>query len=441
LNAALSLRMISLQINKVLRMKYRILVLGGGGREHAMVSKIVESSLCEACFCAPGNPGIAMLSSILPVGVEDFEGIEKIILDHKINMVVVGPEVPLVLGVTDYLKSKFEDIIIVGPSKVGAMLEGSKAVAKEFMKRHNVPTASYIEVTNANLEEGLAHIATGKGPYVLKADGLASGKGVLIIDDVEEAKIELKAMVGGKFGGASEKVVIEQFLSGIEFSLFALTDGKDYILLPEAKDYKRIGEGDTGLNTGGMGAISPVPFYSGDFKNKVIASIVKPTIEGLKKDQIDYKGFVFFGLIKVGDLPYVIEYNCRMGDPETEAVFPRITSDIVEAFVAMDQGKLSDYTFSASEMKAATVITVSGGYPESFEKGYEIEGLHLINDSIIFHSGTSSKDGKVVTAGGRVLAITTLAPTKEEAVSKSLAAAEKISYKNKYFRKDIGFDL
>jgi phosphoribosylamine--glycine ligase len=355
--------------------------------------------------------------------------------------VVVGPEVPLVLGITDELTASYPNLIIVGPKKEGAMLEGSKGVAKAFMQRHSIPTAAYLEITLQNLNDGIKHIDDHQGPYVLKADGLASGKGVLIIDDKDEAKKELVDMINGKFGRASEKVVIEQFLSGIEFSLFVLTDGNDYVILPEAKDYKRIGEADTGLNTGGMGAVSPVPFYQGDFKTKVIDKVVIPTVAGLKKDRIDYCGFIFFGLIMVDDEPYVIEYNCRMGDPETEAVFPRIKSDIVEAFVCMHQGALDKYSMIIDDNTAATVILVSGGYPGDFEKGLEIVGVDDIEGSIVFHSGTTIKDNALVTDGGRVLAITTLAQTKDQAVGKSLKNAEKISFKNKYFRSDIGFDL
>ncbi len=423
-------------------MGYKILVIGGGGREHAIINKIVESPLCDACFALPGNPGIGTIATNLEIPIFDFDKILAAIKVHNIQMVIVGPEVPLVDGIVDFLKEELPALMVVGPKKYAAQLEGSKAFAKEFMMRHQIPTATYIEVTKENLQVGIEHIQKNKGPYVLKADGLASGKGVLIIDDAKTAEMELKTMLDGKFGDASLKVVIEQFLDGIEFSVFALTDGKDYIILPEAKDYKRIGEGDTGLNTGGMGAISPVPFFDEVLRNKVIEQIIEPTIKGFDKDNIDFNGFVFFGLIKVGNEPFVIEYNCRMGDPETEAVFPRIKSDVVEAFISLSQGKLKDYQLIIDEKAAATIILVSGGYPEDFKKGFPVKGAKNINDSIVFHSGTTTNsNGEVLTNGGRVLAITTLHENWKDALATSKQNAEKIDFKGKYYRKDIGFDL
>lgn len=423
-------------------MGYKILVIGGGGREHAIINKIVESPQCEVCFALPGNPGIGTIATNLEIPIFDFDKILDAIKVHKIELVIVGPEVPLVDGIVDFLKEELPSLMVVGPKKYAAQLEGSKAFAKEFMMRHQIPTAAYIEVTKENLQVGIDHIHQNEGPYVLKADGLASGKGVLIIEDAKTAEMELKTMLDGKFGDASLKVVIEQFLDGIEFSVFALTDGKDYIILPEAKDYKRIGEGDTGLNTGGMGAISPVPFFDEVLRDKVIERIIDPTIKGFEKDNIDFNGFVFFGLIKVGDEPFVIEYNCRMGDPETEAVFPRIKSDVVEAFLSLSQGKLKDYKLIIDDKAAATIILVSSGYPEDFKKGFPIKGTQDIDDSIVFHSGTSTNsDGEIVTNGGRVIAITTLHENWKNALTISKQNAEKIDFKGKYYRKDIGFDL
>ena len=423
-------------------MGYKILVIGSGGREHAMVSKIVESPLCDACFVAPGNPGTEFIATNLKVAIYDFEEIRNVIKVHTIDMVIVGPEVPLVDGLVDYLGESVPEVVVIGPNKYAAQLEGSKSFAKEFMTRHHIPTAAYIEINKANLQDGYEHIDSGVGPYVLKADGLASGKGVLIIDDKEEAKAALKEMIQGKFGDASAKVVIEQFLSGIEFSVFVLTDGKDYLILPEAKDYKRIGVGDTGLNTGGMGAVSPVPFFDKALKEKVHQKIIQPTIDGLQKDKIDYTGFIFFGLIKVGEEPYVIEYNCRMGDPETEAVFPRIKSDVVEAFAAVGQHTLGNYSLEVDERAAATIIVVSGGYPEDFKKGFIIENIEEVKGSLVFHSGTAKdKSGNIVTSGGRVLAITTLDQNFEKALKISKENADKIQYHGKYYRHDIGFDL
>lgn len=423
-------------------MLYNILVIGSGGREHAMVSKIVESNLCEECFVLPGNPGTEKIATNLKVPAYDFEKIAEEIKANNIHLVIVGPEVPLVDGITDYLNEVVPGVIVVGPDKKAAQLEGSKSFAKEFMKRHQIPTAAYIDVKKSNLAEGIFYLDSHHGPYVLKADGLASGKGVLILNDKEEAKSELKSMLSGKFGDASATVVIEEFLSGIEFSVFVLTDGKNYTILPEAKDYKRIGEGDTGLNTGGMGAVSPVPFYDQVLKEKVVSKVIKPTIEGLEKDGIVYKGFIFFGLINVGDEPYVIEYNCRMGDPETEAVFPRIKSDIVDAFIKTGTQQLNEYDMVVSEEAAATIILVSGGYPEDFKKGYNISNLEQVKDSLVFHSGTAGdQNGDLLTNGGRVLAITTIHQDFREALKISKKNAETIEFKNKYFRTDIGFDL
>jgi phosphoribosylamine--glycine ligase len=423
-------------------MQYNILVIGSGGREHAMVNKIIESDLCEECFVLPGNPGTEPIATNLKVPVYDFERIAEEIKANNIQIVVVGPEVPLVDGITDYLNDVIPGVIVIGPNKKAAQLEGSKSFAKEFMRRHDIPTAAYLEVTKNNLTEGLQHIDSTNGPYVLKADGLASGKGVLILQDKEEAKSELKSMIEGKFGDASSTVVIEEFLDGIEFSVFVLTDGKNYVLLPEAKDYKRIGEGDTGLNTGGMGAVSPVPFFNDSLKEKVISGIIQPTIDGLVKDDIEYKGFIFVGLIMVNDEPYVIEYNCRMGDPETEAVFPRIKSDIVDAFLKTGSQNLDDYSMEVSKDAASTVIMVSGGYPEDFKKGFKISNLENTKNSIVFHSGTANdQNGDLITNGGRVLAITTLHSDFREGLRISKQNAEIIDYKNKYFRRDIGFDL
>ena len=424
------------------RMQYNILVIGSGGREHAIVSKVLESPLCNHCFVLPGNPGTEHIATNLQVQIHDFEKIAEVVKEKNIHIVVVGPEVPLVNGITDFLHEKTPGITVIGPNKVAAQLEGSKSFAKDFMFRHQIPTAAYLEVDESNISEGLSHIDSSAGPYVLKADGLASGKGVLIIADKEEAKSELKGMLAGKFGDASSKVVIEDFLSGIEFSVFVLTDGINYILLPEAKDYKRIGEGDTGLNTGGMGAVSPVPFFDEELKSKVIEKIIEPTIKGLQKDGINYSGFIFAGLIRVGDEPYVIEYNCRMGDPETEVVFPRIKSDIVDAFVKTGISSLDDYTIQVSDDAAATVILVSGGYPEDFDKGYPIINLDKVENSLVFHSGTTlDKDGGLVTNGGRVLAITTLHPDFRQALNISKANSNLVDFKNKNFRTDIGFDL
>jgi len=418
-----------------------ILILGGGGREHTFAWKIRQSPTCEQLFVAPGNAGTGEIATNLDIDILDFNKVEKAIRKHQINMVIVGPEAPLVAGITDFLKEEVPGVQVIGPSKEGARLEGSKAFAKEFMIENEIPTAAYVEITEANLQEGIDHINTSKGPYVLKADGLAGGKGVLIIQDPAEAIEELKEMIEGKFGDASTRVVIEQFLSGLEFSVFVLTDGQYYTLLPEAKDYKRIGLGDTGLNTGGMGAISPVSFVDAEMMQKVRERIILPTLSGLQKRDIDYIGFIFFGLIEVNGEPYVIEYNCRMGDPETEVVFPRIKNDIVEMFEALHEKDLYEIRLDTDERTAATVMLVSGGYPEAYEKGKTIDIDPNINDSIIFHSGTKKEGSQVKTNGGRVITVTSMANSKDEAVAMSLKNAEKVKFENSYYRSDIGFDL
>jgi len=421
-----------------------ILVLGSGGREHTFAWKLVQSEKCQNLFVAPGNSGTAEIAENIPVNVNDFEGIKEIVLNHDISMVVVGPEDPLVNGIHDFFLNDdlLKRVNVIGPQKAAAQLEGSKEFAKKFLFRHNIPTAAYGSFTIDTLQEGLAFLETMNSPFVLKADGLAAGKGVLIIDDINEAKFELKNMlVDSKFGTASSKVVIEEFLSGIELSCFVLTDGDNYKILPTAKDYKRIGEGDVGLNTGGMGAISPVPFVDDVFMQKVEERIVKPTIDGLKKDNLPYKGFVFIGLIKVGDDPLVIEYNVRMGDPETEVVLPRLNNDLVDIFEAMGKGKLDDIELEILPQAATTVMMVSGGYPEAYEKGKEITGLETIEGSILFHAGAQLNNDKVVTSGGRVLAMTSYGETYEEAIKKSYQNIERINFDKMYYRKDIGFDL
>jgi len=419
-----------------------ILIIGSGGREHAMAWKIAQSPNCTQLFIAPGNPGTALSGINVALQINDFEGLKKFSLDNDISMIVVGPEAPLVDGITDAFKSDdTKHIHVLGPSAYAAQLEGSKAFAKQFMQKYDIPTAAYLEVSKENMGEGMAFLDTLSGPYVLKADGLAAGKGVLIVDKVETAKENLAEMLNGQFGKASEKVVIETFLDGIEFSVFALTDGKDFVILPEAKDYKRIGEGDTGLNTGGMGAVSPVPFVDHEMWQKVTDTIVKPTIDGIHAEGMDYKGFVFFGLIKVGNDPFVIEYNCRMGDPETEVVLPRIESDIVNLFSDVFNGNIKNTQLNISQKSAATVMMVSGGYPGDFEKHKVISGADQVTSSIVFHSGTTQKDGHIVTNGGRVMAITTLHEDFREAVKTSLLNADQIDYDGKYYRKDIGFDL
>lgn len=419
-----------------------ILIIGSGGREHALAWKITQSPNCTQLFIAPGNPGTALCGINVALQINDFEGLKKFSLDNDISMIVIGPEAPLVDGITDAFKSDdTKHIHVLGPSAHAAQLEGSKAFAKQFMQKYDIPTAAYLEVSQENISEGMSFLDSLRGPYVLKADGLAAGKGVLIVDKVETAKENLAEMLNGQFGKASEKVVIETFLDGIEFSVFALTDGKDFVILPEAKDYKRIGEGDTGLNTGGMGAVSPVPFVDDDIWQKVINTIVKPTIDGIHAEGMDYKGFVFFGLIKVGNDPFVIEYNCRMGDPETEVVFPRIESDIVTLFADVFTGNLKNTQLQINEKSAATVMMVSGGYPGDFEKYKVISGADEVTSSIVFHSGTTQKEGNTVTNGGRVMAITTLHEDFREAVKISLANADRIDYDGKTYRRDIGFDL
>lgn len=421
-----------------------ILLLGSGGREHALAWKMLQSEKCSKLFVAPGNAGTAQIAKNVVINPNDFNAVKQLVLGEKIDMVVVGPEDPLVNGVYDFFKNDIElnTIPVIGPSKYGAQLEGSKEFAKEFLVRHNIPTARYESFTAETVENGYAFLETLNAPYVLKADGLAAGKGVLILNDLAEAKAELKNMlVDAKFGSASAKVVIEEFLSGIELSCFVLTDGKSYKILPTAKDYKRIGEGDTGLNTGGMGAVSPVPFATPEFLSKIEERVVKPTINGFQKDNIDYKGFVFIGLIKVGDDPFVIEYNVRMGDPETEVVMPRLKSDLVEIFEAMAKQELETISIEIDERAATTIMMVSGGYPEDYEKGKKITGVENVTDSIVFHAGTSIKEEDVVTNGGRVLAVTSYGETYKEAIAQSYESISKINFENMYFRKDIGFDL
>ena len=422
-----------------------ILIIGSGGREHAIAWKLSQSENIGQLFIAPGNSGTAEVGINLNIGVSDFEGIKKAVLENNVDIVIVGPEVPLVDGIHDFFlaDNDLKEVAVIGPQKNAAQLEGSKEFAKKFMKRHDIPTADYSSFTKSNLNEGFSFLESLKPPYVLKADGLAAGKGVVILDDLQDAKDELVDMLTNeKFGDASSVVVIEEFLDGIEMSCFILTDGTSYVNLPSAKDYKRIGEGDTGLNTGGMGAISPVPFADEEYLNKIEDRVIKPTVEGLQKDGIPYKGFIFFGLIRVNNEPMVIEYNCRMGDPETEVVIPRIKSDFLDLIVATANNDLANTTIEIDERSATTVMLVSGGYPEAYEKGAVISGINNVEDSLIFHAGTSSNEqGELVTNGGRVIAVTSYGNGFKDALKKSYKNVEKIQFEGKSFRSDIGFDL
>ncbi len=422
----------------------KVLLLGSGGREHAFAWKIAQSSTLEELFIAPGNAGTRAHGTNVAIDTTDFEAVKAFVLEKKINMVVVGPEDLLVLGIHDFFLAddELKNIPVIGPDKEGAQLEGSKDFSKKFMMRHNIPTAKYATFTKDTLEEGYAFLESLKPPFVLKADGLCAGKGVLILDNLKEAKSELKNMLAdAKFGEASSRVVIEQFLKGIELSVFVITDGDSFKILPEAKDYKRIGEGDKGLNTGGMGAISPVPFADDTFKEKIKNQIIIPTVKGLKSEGINYKGFIFFGLISVKGEPYVIEYNCRMGDPETEVVIPRLKSDLLDLFEGVASGTLSERDVLFDDRSACTVMMVSGGYPESFEKGKQIYGLNAVTDSIVFHAGTSSDGPAVMSNGGRVLSITSYGKDLTVALRRSYETADKIEFENSYYRKDIGFDV
>lgn len=421
-----------------------ILLLGSGGREHAFAWKITQSSLCSKLFVAPGNAGTGQIATNVDVNPTDFTAVKQFVLDNKVEMVIVGPEDPLVKGIYDFFKNDtlLNTVPVIGPSKHGAQLEGSKEFAKQFLVKNNIPTARYEAFTKDTVENGCAFLTTLNAPYVLKADGLAAGKGVLILNDLAEAQQELRNMlVDAKFGDASSKVVIEEFLDGIELSCFVLTDGKSYKILPTAKDYKRIGEGDTGLNTGGMGAVSPVPFADNEFMKKVEDRIVIPTINGLKDDNIEYKGFVFIGLIKVGNDPFVIEYNVRMGDPETEVVLPRLKSDLVALFQAVANQTLANESFEIDKRAATTVMMVSGGYPEDYEKGKVISGLDQVENSIVFHAGTTEKEGNIVTNGGRVIAVTSYGENFKDALKQSYQNVEKLNFDKKYYRTDLGFDL
>jgi phosphoribosylamine--glycine ligase len=420
-----------------------ILIIGAGGREHALAWLTAQSPQLNKLFIAPGNAGTADLGTNVPIGVEDFEGIKQLVIDEKIDLVIVGPEAPLVAGITDFFRADkdLQDVVVIGPDKAGAELEGSKDFAKIFMEENNIPTGRFSTFIDYTLHEGKDYLSNLEPPYVLKADGLAAGKGVLIIDSLEEAQQELENMLKGKFGDASKKVIVEEHLSGIELSVFVLTDGNGYVILPEAKDYKRIGEGDTGLNTGGMGAISPVPFAGKEFLQKVEDRIVRPTIKGLKDQSIDYRGFIFIGLMNKGGDPYVIEYNVRMGDPESEVVLPRIKTDFVELMKATAEGRLSEMKIELDSRTVSTVMLVSGGYPGSYEKGKVISGLERVENSVVFHAGTKLDDEKVVTSGGRVIAVSSYGSSMQEALAKSYMNADKIRFEGKYYRRDIGFDL
>ncbi len=420
-----------------------VLILGGGGREHAFALKIQESPLCDSLHVAPGNAGTAQIAHNHDIDIMNFAAVRNIVETESIDLLLVGPEAPLVAGITDYFAEVLPELQVIGPEREGAQLEGSKAFAKEFMAENDIPTAAYLEVSISNISEGFKHIDNTTGPYVLKADGLAAGKGVLIIDDRATAKSSLEEMLNGQFGTASKKVVIEEFLDGIEFSVFVLTDGKYYALLPIAKDYKRIGEGDTGLNTGGMGAVSPVPFVDLELMSKVKNKIIIPTLTGLQKRNINYNGFLFFGIIKVDNEPYVIEYNCRMGDPETEVVLPRLNNDLLELFESLRTQNLHEISIDKTDGYTTTVVMVSGGYPAQYQKGYPISGLGEVTDSIVYHSGTKQEEPvvDVITNGGRVLAITSTGTSVKEAVDKSLRSIDRINFEKKNYRKDIGFDL